>query len=90
MRVVSTTSSRASALRGAPRDVVGIVVDVERDDDQPKPERGQVERDPVDAVAQADRDAIAGREAQRTEGGLPAADQRGDFRRRSRRATRRR
>ena len=64
---------------GAPRDVVRIVVDVERDDDDPQSERGQVERDPVDAVSQADRDAVAGCEAQRPQRRLPAPDQRREF-----------
>ena len=52
-------------IAGAPRDVLRIVIDVERNDDEPQSERGEVERDPIDAVAQADRDAVARLEAQR-------------------------
>ncbi len=79
MREFSTTRSRASRIADAPRDVVGIVVDIERDDDQPHPERGQVDRDPVDAVAQAHGDPVAGDEALAAKRRLPAAGERGDF-----------
>ena len=67
-------ASRASACADAPRDVVGIVVDVERHDDEPEAQRGQVDRDPVDAVARAQRDAVAGARSPRA--GTPPASAR--------------
>ena len=63
----------------APRDVVGIVVDVERNDDQPESKRGEIECDPVDAVFQANRNAISRDQAQHSESCLPASGLRRDL-----------
>ncbi len=58
----------------APCDIVGIVVDVQRNHDQSQAQRGLVDGDPVDAVARAQRDALAGLQSFAPERRLPAAD----------------
>ena len=64
---------------GAPRGVVWVVLDVERNDDEAQPERGQIERDPVHAIAQTHSDAVALAQFQRRQRRLPAPDQRGEL-----------
>ena len=78
LRVLDDEQSRLG-VGDAPRDAVGIVVDIERNDDESEPKRGEIERDPVDAVFQANRNAIAGNEPAHGESGLPAPDERGDL-----------
>ena len=55
-------------------DVVGTVLGIERDHDQPQPQRRLVEYHPFRRVAQHDRHAVAGLEAIAFERGLPARD----------------
>ena len=57
----------------APGDVLGVVDHVQRHHDQSHAERGLVDRDPLHAVLQADRDAVALLEAAHPECLLPAS-----------------
>ncbi len=68
-----------AAVFQAPGDVLRIVVHVERHDDETEPERGLIGRNPVDAVSQAQRDAIASRKALGAQVLLPARGVRGDL-----------
>ncbi len=66
-------------VRDAPREVAGVVVDVERHDDEPEAERREVDRHPAGAVARGDRDAVARSEPLAAERGLPARDVAGEL-----------
>src|ERR1041385_7371823 len=68
-----------AAVLQAPGDVFRVVVRVERHDDETEPERTLVGRDPVDAVFQAQRDAVAGCKALGAQKRLPARRIGGDF-----------
>ena len=56
--------------------VVGPVVGIERDGDQPQGEGGLVEHHPLGAVAQQQRHPVAGPQVLAREGGAPAVDRR--------------
>ncbi len=68
-----------AAILQAPGDVFRIVVHVERHDDQAEPERTLVGRDPVDAVFQAQSNALALREVFGPQKRLPARRVSGDL-----------
>jgi len=72
-RILDDQKPRFRVLR-APRSVVGIVVDVKRDDDQAEAERGEIGGDPGDAVPRAQCDAVAASQPFATERRLPARD----------------